>query len=66
MAIQVRCMDLSMITRLKELEAENNRLKKMYADNQRRWHQSLNFKEPAEVYLKKETKACNLNSGLIS
>jgi putative transposase len=25
-------MDLSMMTRLKELEAENNRLKKMYAE----------------------------------
>jgi putative transposase len=25
-------MDISMITRLKELEAENSRLKKMYAD----------------------------------
>lgn len=27
-------MDVSMITRLKELEAENSRLKKMYADVQ--------------------------------
>jgi putative transposase len=27
-------MDVSMVTRVKELEAENNRLKRMYADVQ--------------------------------
>ena len=34
MAFKIGGIDVSMLTKVKELEAENNRLKRMYADLQ--------------------------------